>query len=267
MSEWNQPPSQNKDKNAIMLEQMRQHVNNLMAATHLLTPAVRETHQPKYDQYLAIMNQSYYSLLRLMDHMEFTQELEQENVPFHPTPLDLAGLCQEITDLTIPLAKMAGISFRYDSELSSLLTMGDAVLLRRMLLGLFSNALCAAKEGGEAGLHLAKQRTNAILTIWDNGPGLDRPGQPEVLYRPSGAMGMGLPIVRELVRLHGGAVMLENRPERGMRAIVSLPIQAPPPGFLRTPKRSWDKEGGFSPALVEFSSFLPNSAFRPEDLE
>lgn len=263
-------PSQpeNSRQNAVLLEQMRQHVSNLMAATHLLTPVVRSTGEAKYDQYLAIMNQSFYRLLRLMNHMEFAQDLEGGELPFHPTALDLAGLCQETADVVSPLAKAAGASFRYESDLTSLLTTGDATLLRRLLLGLFSNALRAAGEGGETGLHLTKQKNRAILTVWDNGPGLEADTQDAPLYRPEGGMGLGLDIVRELARLHGGAVMLESCPERGVRSVVSLPIKPPEPGSLRTsaPPR-WNPDGGFSPVLVELSDLLPYNAFLPDDLE
>lgn len=255
-------------EHAVLLEQMRQHVSNLMAATHLLTPAVREGREGKYDQYLAIMNQSFYRLLRLMDHLELSDEARQSAISYRPGPLDLAGLCRETTDEVIPLAKMAGVRFQYESELTSLITTGDGVLLRRLLLGLFSNAMKAAGEGGEAGLHLARQKDRAILTVWDNGPGLTRAAKAEDLYHPEGGMGLGLELVRELSRLHGGAVMLESRPERGVRAVVSLPITAPQPGALRTPTDPrWDRSGGFSPTLVELADLLPFEAFLPDDLE
>lgn len=269
MSDQGKPSgSESSRENAVLLEQMRQHVSNLMAAAHLLTPVVRSTGEAKYDQYLAIMNQSFYRLLRLMNHMELTQDRGMGGIPFRPGPLDLAGLCRETADEAAPLAEMAGVSFRYESDLTGLLTTGDGVALRRLLLGLFSNAIRAAGEGGEAGLHLTKQKNRAILTIWDNGPGLDAGGAPETIYRAEGGMGLGLDIVRELARLHGGAVMLESRPERGVRAVVSLPINTPEPGVLRTPADpKWDGGGGFSPALVELSVLLPSEAFLPDDLE
>jgi signal transduction histidine kinase len=261
------PSGQSSRQNAVLLEQMRQHLSNLMAATHLLTPVVRESGEGKYDQYLAIMNQSFYRLLRLMNHMEFSQALNEGSPPYHPASLDLAGLCHETAMETEPLAKMAGVSFHYESELTSLITTGDAILLRRMLLGLFSNALRAAGQGGEAGLHVTKQRNRAILTVWDNGPGLSQREELESQNFPEGGMGLGLSIVRNLAALHGGAVMLESRPQKGLRAVVSLPIRPPESEGLRTPPPKWDLSGGFPAVLVELSDLLPYEAFFPDDLE
>lgn len=44
----------------LLAEQLREQVGNLMAAAQLLTPAIREQEDRKYDQYLAILNQSMY---------------------------------------------------------------------------------------------------------------------------------------------------------------------------------------------------------------
>lgn len=255
------------EQSTILLEQMRQHMSNLMAATHLLTPVVRESGGEKHEQYLAIMNQSLYRMLRLMNHMELSQNLTAGRLPYSPGPLDLAGLCHQTAMETEPLAKLYGVTFRYESELTSLITTGDSVLLRRMILGLFSAALEAAGPGGEAGLHLAKQKSRAILTVWYNGLESDLGAAAEERFSHDGGLGLGLEIIRSLAALHGGAVVLESRPQRGLRAIVSLPIQPPEPGCLRTPPPRWDLSGGFPPVLVELADLLPFHAFLPDDLE
>ena len=53
-----------------MVEQLREQVGNLLAAAQLLTPAIREQKEQKYDQYLAILNQGLYRLLRLTEHSD-----------------------------------------------------------------------------------------------------------------------------------------------------------------------------------------------------
>lgn len=260
----------NDASGAILLEQFRQQVSNLMAAVHLVTPALRERDDPKFDRYLAIMNQSFYRMLRLINHMELAQDFTKGGVLFRPAALDLAGLCRETADLAAPLCSLAGVRLRYEEDCATLLTTGDAALLRQLLLLLFSNAIRAAAEGGEAGLHLSRQKDRALLTVWDNGPGFSPPSaSPSSMpYRPDGALGLGLPIARELARLHGGAVMLESRPERGTRAVVSLPIRPPETSVgLKTPPPAGELNGGFSLLLLELADVLPFEAFLPEDLE
>lgn len=253
-----------------MLEQMRAQVTNLMAATNLLTPVIREQGEARYEEYLAIMNQSYYRLLRLMDGAATARTLAGDGLSYEPGPLDLAGFCRELEGQVGPLAALAGVGFRYESDLAGFITVGDAGLLRRMLLALISNALRAAGEGGEAGLRLARIGDRAVLTVWDGGPGLD----PALLadlerrpHQPGGWLGVGLPLARRIAQLHGGMLVLESPPGRGLRCTVSLPVQKPEPGAVRTPAGRLDPLGGFSPVLVELSSVLPYRAFLPDDVE
>lgn len=258
------PPGENCRQDAALPAQLRQQLGNLMAATHLLTPAVRELGSDKNDGYLAMMNQSLYRLLRLVDHLEFSRDMDGGAYPFHPAPLDLAGLCHALAWETGDLAALAGLRFRYESQVGSLLTTGDEALLRRLILCLFSGALRAAGPGGEAGLHLTKRRNSAILTVWDSRSGIPSPA--EELLSPEDGRGPDLRTLRSLAELHGGTVMLESGPQRGLRAVVSLPILPPTPGNILTPPPKWDLIGGFPPTLVELSDLLPYQAFLPDDL-
>lgn len=251
----------------LMVEQLRAQVGNLMAAMQLITPALRERGEARYDQYLATMNQSLYRLLRLMNNVEFAA-LSQDPPMVQEGPLDLAGLCRELSDQVAPLADQAGVAFRYEAECASLLTVGDAALLRRMLLNLIANALRAAGKGGAAGLRLTAAQGRVLLTVWDDGPGITPPLEEDSLTeRPEGA-GLGLEVARRVASIHGGALVFDQQEGRGGRATVSLPIRTPEGGgTLRSPILRYDGSGGFSPVLVELSGVLPYSAFLPQDLE
>ncbi|BDF69730.1 hypothetical protein CE91St41_07110 [Oscillospiraceae bacterium] len=258
-----------------LVEQLREQVSNLMAASQLLTPAIREQPERRYDQYLAILNQSLYRLLRLMNSVECAQRMERDGAQalFRPEVLDLAGLCRELGAQVTPLAERAGVAFRCEADRETLLTTGDGALLQEMLLHLISNALRAAGPGGEAGLRLAAGRGRAVLTVWDSGAGAGLPGAPEAAQDRDGlgaepGLGLGIPLARQIAALHGGALVFERREERGLRAVVSLPVSLPEKAdTLRSPRSGFDATGGFSRTLVELSGVLPYGAFLPEDLE
>jgi len=252
-----------------LMEQFRDQMSNLTAAIQLITPVVRERGERRYDQYLAVMNQSLYRMLRTLRSVEFIQLPEGEE-SLREAGLNLTDLCREVADQAASLARHAQVQFAYEEETALLLTTGDAGLLRRMLYHLISNALRAAGSGGQAGLRLSQNRDRAVLTVWDSGPGLDAGGSGEgarLLKRPEG-LGLGLLVARRIAALHGGALVLEQREARGVRAVASLPIRPPKSnGMLCTPVMGYDGGGGFSTALVELSSVLPYQAFLPEDLE
>lgn len=168
---------------------------------------------------------------------------------------------------------MSGYRFSYETELVTLLTVGDEALLRRLVLSLVSNAMKAAGAGGALGARLAKRRGRAVLTVWDRGKGLEAEdlarlfgGEARgVSMDPGEGLGLGLEAVRRIARLHGGFLMMEGRPEEGLRAVVSLPVQPPEAGVgLRSPGGEY--AGGFSPVLVELSDVLSARVFAPEDV-
>lgn len=251
-----------------LAEELREQVNHLSAAAQLLTPVVREQGETRYDQYLAILNQSIYRLIRTINHLEYLQLPEDESSACQ-TALDLAGLCRQTAEQVDALAGQMGVRFRYEEERASLLTCGDAQLLRRLLLNLISNALHWAGEGGEAGMRFTGGRERAIITVWDNGPGLQTQKEGrEHLLEPTAGPGLGLPVARRIAAFHGGTLVFEQREDRGLRAILSLPVRVPEGGCeLRSPQMGYDASGGFSTALVELSGVLPFSAFLPEDVE
>jgi two-component system, OmpR family, osmolarity sensor histidine kinase EnvZ len=66
------------------------------------------------------------------------------------------------------------------------------------------------------------------VTVDDDGPGIPAE-QRESVFRPfesgaSGGTGLGLTIARDIVRAHGGEIMLEDSPLGGLRARIRLPL-------------------------------------------
>jgi signal transduction histidine kinase len=103
--------------------------------------------------------------------------------------------------------------------------------LKRALANLASNAIT---YGGAARIRL-KPPTDGVVVIEmeDDGPGippaeLDRVFEPFHRGEPSrnretGGVGLGLPIARNIMRAHGGDVVLANRPMSGVKATLTLP--------------------------------------------
>ena len=110
------------------------------------------------------------------------------------------------------------------------------VALKRALTNLVSNA---AAYGGGARVTLAPPQpsgggTVVTLHIDDDGPGIPESEMERVFLpfhrletsrnRETGGVGLGLPIARNIMRAHGGDLVLRNREEGGVRATVTLPV-------------------------------------------
>lgn len=108
--------------------------------------------------------------------------------------------------------------------------LGSRKALTGALLNLLENAMQACRNGGQITLQGARAGHEAVLSVADDGPGID-PAIQERLFEPffttrSDGTGLGLAIVRGVVEAHGGAVTLDSTPGQGSRFTLRLPLGA-----------------------------------------
>jgi signal transduction histidine kinase len=107
----------------------------------------------------------------------------------------------------------------------------DKERLVQVLQNLLANASGFSAQGKAVRLACRLEGQHVIFEVEDEGVGIPKEEQPKVferfVTRTGGAghrgAGLGLPLVKSLVELHGGTVALESEPGRGTRVIVKLP--------------------------------------------
>jgi signal transduction histidine kinase len=118
--------------------------------------------------------------------------------------------------------------------------MGDRARLGQAITNLADNA--ARHAGSKVRLTLSERPHGASIVVEDDGPGVPAEQRDRVFERfvrldasrgrSSGGSGLGLSIVREIVRAHGGIVRMVDSPSGGCRVELMLPEQ-PPTGAAR----------------------------------
>ncbi|HTW28176.1 MAG TPA: ATP-binding protein [Acetobacteraceae bacterium] len=146
-------------------------------------------------------------------------------------PLDLSALLRTVLDE----AGDARPELADQLELSGpahLIFPARPMALKRALANLIGNAVA---YGGAARVTLSPPKAGTVfITIDDDGPGIP-PGELDRVFEPfhrvegsrnreTGGTGLGLPIARNILRGHGGDVVLANRPHGGARVTVTLPV-------------------------------------------
>jgi signal transduction histidine kinase len=103
----------------------------------------------------------------------------------------------------------------------------DPERLTQILINLVTNAVKAIDSGGTIGLCGATEKEGCRIDVTDTGRGIAEADLPlifERFYRKgSNGLGLGLPIVRELVDAHGGTIEVASRPGEGSTFTVRLP--------------------------------------------
>ncbi|MFI6487260.1 sensor histidine kinase [Streptomyces sp. NPDC050564] len=141
--------------------------------------------------------------------------------PLERLPVDLTHLVLDaVTD-----ARAAGPDHRWTLELAEepVTVTGDAHRLQQVLANLLANARLHTPVGTKVTVSLETDDKTAVLTVHDDGPGVQKDVQPGVFERftradrrraegAGGGAGLGLSIVAAVVAAHGGSVRLESRP-------------------------------------------------------
>ena len=110
----------------------------------------------------------------------------------------------------------------------------DPARLKSVILNLLENAVKFSPEAGVIRCSLSLNGANsAVVTIHDNGPGIDEKDLPGIFKRfyqsetarsQGNGSGLGLAIVERIVQLHGGSVNVQSHPGEGTTFSVHLPI-------------------------------------------
>jgi PAS domain S-box-containing protein len=107
---------------------------------------------------------------------------------------------------------------------------GDAGQLQQALTNIVLNARDAMPEGGQIGIALAIEGAVAVVTIEDNGPGMDeetrmRIFEPFYTTKPAGSgTGLGMAITYGIIQGHHGDIAVQSQPGKGTTFTISLPL-------------------------------------------
>ncbi|MDI3509835.1 MAG: hypothetical protein PWQ61_600 [Betaproteobacteria bacterium] len=144
------------------------------------------------------------------------------------SPLDLAALAREVAREWTPRALAAGMDLGYEG-LDRLPVSADALQLREALANLIDNALRYTPPGTSITLRVGQDPDgSAVLVVEDTGPGLRADDMDHVFQRfwrgseLPGGCGLGLAIVQEIARRHGGEARVEQIAPQGLRVEIRI---------------------------------------------
>jgi two-component system CheB/CheR fusion protein len=152
-------------------------------------------------------------------------------------PVDLQPVVSAALDAMRDAAADKRIRLRADVSPEVGPVLGDDVRLQQITVNLLANAVKFTPPGGEVSIALQQEGERACIQVMDTGKGIaadllprvfDRFVQGEVsVARAYGGLGLGLTIVKDLVRLHGGTVQASSEGlGRGATFTVEIPLMA-----------------------------------------
>ena len=141
-------------------------------------------------------------------------------------PVDATDLVAQVT--TLYREVKPGVTLRFERPQVPCAALLDPDLFRQVLTNLLDNAFEASRQGEEIVVSLAVEDTDLVVQVTDSGPGI-KVEEAELLFQPfystkGRGSGVGLAVVQRIVGDHGGTVRLEPNRDRGVRAVVRIPM-------------------------------------------
>jgi two-component system, OmpR family, sensor histidine kinase BaeS len=183
---------------------------------------------------LEAMHAEALRLAHLIDDVGQLADAERSGLLIAKRPVDLAAVAQ--ARALAHAGFFAAKEITFERELEPVHTHGDARRLEQVVDNLLSNALRYTDPGGRVVLAVRGEPGAAVVEVRDTGIGISAEDLPRVFdrfwrsdrsrSRATGGSGVGLAVVRELVRAHHGEVELRSQAGQGTTARVVLPAVA-----------------------------------------
>jgi PAS domain S-box-containing protein len=196
---------------------------------------------------LGLAHRNSLRLLKLVNSLLDFSRLEAGRVQASYEPTDISVLTRDLASTFRSAIERAGLRFVVECEDLDEPVYLDREMWEKIVLNLLSNALKFTLDG-EITLRLRRDGTNMLLEVADTGIGIPEHEIPrlfERFHRVEGSLGrtqegsgIGLALVQELVKLHGGTVDAVSELGRGTTLRVRLGLGAAhlPPERIKTPR-------------------------------
>ena len=143
----------------------------------------------------------------------------------------ISALVEEVLADLEPLAQEKGINLI--EKCDNVLLMGSDILIYRLVYNLVENAIKYNFSGGTVTVNATQQNSQLHLTIEDTGNGIPEELKERIFEpffrldksrsRELGGVGLGLALVREIVRVHNGSILVKNNANSGTTFEVIFP--------------------------------------------
>jgi signal transduction histidine kinase len=179
-------------------------------------------------------------LNRLVDDLLDVSRITRGKLELKKTPLELSALLSQALELVSPLVEQRRHRLSVEAPRDGVWIEADAARFAKVLANLLTNAAKFTDPGGEIAVRVAREGGHALITVKDNGVGI-RPQMLSRVFEPfvqvdrsvegaRGGLGLGLALVKSLVKLHGGEVEASSEgPGRGSEFRIRVPSAVPLP--------------------------------------
>ncbi|WP_051280598.1 PAS domain-containing sensor histidine kinase [Anaerovorax odorimutans] len=208
-------------------------------------------------------------LLRLVNNLIDITEIDSNSFKIDLKNWDIVNLVENITLSVSEYVNDKGIKLEFDTNVEEKILACDADNIERIMLNLLSNAIKYTKKDGSIYVNLYDKGSYVCIKVKDTGVGIPEGKQNEIFQkfckinpiftRPHEGSGIGLSIVKSLVKLHGGKINVESQVGVGSTFTIYLPSRTIKEDKLNR-REVLEKQSKIEKIQLEFSDIYYASA-------
>jgi PAS domain S-box-containing protein len=222
---------------ANMSHELRTPLNAIIGFSDTL---ITETFGPlandKQKEYLNDIHFSGEHLLALINDVLDVSAIEAGKTELNESELELMSTFDDCLKLVSSRAQQGGIKLKCDRKDGFPRLFADERRTKQIVINLLTNAIKFTPQGGEVTLNALQNDDKSLtVTVADTGIGMDPAGikmamtefgqVDSSLARKYEGTGLGLPLTRMLIELHGGEMKIESEPGHGTTVFVNFPVE------------------------------------------
>jgi PAS domain S-box-containing protein len=219
---------------AMLAHELRNPLAPIRNAIELLDPS-RAPAPQDFETMRAVIGRQVRHLSRLVDDLLDVARITQGKITLRQENVSLAAAIEAAIETVAPALDKKAHTLKTEMPDDSLYVIGDGVRIAQVLGNILSNAVKYTPQGGEILIDVRESDEVVQIAVRDNGVGMSAETIPVIfelfvqsqnsLERSEGGLGIGLPLARTLVELHGGQLeAFSGGPGHGSEFIVSLPL-------------------------------------------
>ncbi len=229
--------------------ELRTPLNAIINFSYILSKSHYGAVTPEQADYLLRIHNSGELLLQIVNDLLDLAKIEAGQMDLFREPVDLAAVSHSILTTIAGLVTDKLVELRAEISPHVPPVMGDETRLRQVLLNLLGNA-AKYTEQGSITLRIAPYPDNMVkVSVVDTGIGIkpqdfgrifeEFQQTQEAFALRKGGTGLGLPITKKFVELHGGQLWVESAPGQGASFHFTLPIWPTSPGARPVPAENY----------------------------
>jgi PAS domain S-box-containing protein len=216
----------------MLAHELRNPLAAVMTAGEVLH---RQNNPADAGKLVAVIRRQTRALARMVDDLLDVSRVTLGKIELTREPLLVGELVARTADANREAITNAGLTFRVDVDPQPLWVDGDVTRLEQVLSNLLNNAVKFTAAGGAIDLRAGREGDRVIIRVRDTGSGIEPSLLPRIfelfvqgdtsLARAKSGLGIGLALVRKLVRLHGGDVTATSEGAgKGAEFTITLPL-------------------------------------------